>query len=128
MNNSEVEKRIEKAIEKLATTYPEQTYDAMSDYLAAYSILKPLKNEWRVKGIIKQLKGLYIYPTRDQHNALIGDLHGVKEVLNESSISKRLKAKTLSGLGALNITLSPIMCLAIGFGLAYIFQAASKKE
>ncbi len=95
---SPLELHLEKAATILERTHPEQTSDAMSDYAAALAALGPSKDPM-VVSIEDQLKRLYIYPNRKEHNTLLIDLYDLKELLYEARIneelSKRDKEKNL---------------------------------
>lgn len=80
------ERLLEKAISVLDHTQPEQTTDAMSDYITIMCILKNVKNQWRFAPAQELLNKLYIRPERRLHNELVVELHELKEELHEERI------------------------------------------
>jgi hypothetical protein len=87
---------LEQALEILNSTIPEQTEDAMEDYINVIRILKK-SNDFRLQHGINVLKRLYIYPNRKEHNNLLSDLHEFKEEMMEERLEKILDDKSLSG-------------------------------
>jgi len=95
---SRIERLLDRVIESLARTYPEQTSDAMSDYATVLRILSPVSSDMRIKPVTDLLKRLYVYPNRPEHNDLLLELHEIKEMLHEFRINDALTGE--KGLGA----------------------------
>ena len=100
--------------------------------MKAYGILKSANDNMQVQPILQMLKNLYIYPTRGRHNELIGELHELKEILDDLVVKEEEESKitkTLKGLGAFDIQMLPIpVWVAIGALAAHIYKSQSKKE
>lgn len=81
------EKLIDQAADILSHTIPEQKVDAMKDY---HKIIRVLKkgDTWRFGPIIEKLELLYIYPGRKLHNAMIVELHELREEMQEKRINQ----------------------------------------
>mgnify|MGYP003655307571 CR=1 FL=1 len=87
---TDFEKRIDNIIQILSHTYPEQREDAMSDYVRALQVIKPV-NDWRAQELIDKLRRVYTYPTRQEHNSLIEYVHDLKDELHENRIKSVLQ-------------------------------------
>jgi len=81
------EKLLDKLIDVLSESIPEQTTDTMDDYVRALNLLYKIKDP-RFDGLIEKLKDLYTYPTRDTHNSFMKELHEYKEMIHEERIKK----------------------------------------
>lgn len=91
-DKSSLEITIERAIDILSRTYPEQIHDAMTDYVKVLSMIRPYK-DWRVFNIIDKLERLYVYPNRSEHNSMINEVHELKEELHEERVQKSFLKK-----------------------------------
>ena len=87
---TDFEKRIDNIIQILSHTYPEQREDAMSDYIRAIQVIKPV-SDWRAQELIHELRSVYTYPTRSNHNSLLEEIHGLKEELHEDRVKSVLQ-------------------------------------
>ena len=77
----------------LANTIPEQTFDAMSDYILA--LVEARKNpDWRLGSVVSKLKKLYLYPNREDHNKLLMEISDLQEELTEERINKVLEGRS----------------------------------
>ena len=77
----------------LANTIPEQTFDAMSDYILA--LVEARKNpDWRLGSVVSKLKKLYLYPNRKDHNELSMEISDLQEELTEERINKVLEGRS----------------------------------
>ena len=77
----------------LAYTIPEQTFDAMSDYILA--LVEARKNpDWRLGSVVSKLKKLYLYPNRKDHNELSMEISDLQEELTEERINKVLEGRS----------------------------------
>ena len=94
---TDFEKRIDNIIQILSYTYPEQREDAMSDYVRAIQVIKPV-NHWQAQELIHKLRSVYTYPTRKEHNSLLGYVHGLREELHENRIKSILSVTSSSTL------------------------------
>lgn len=88
-DKSQLEVSIEKCIEILSRTYPEQVQDAMEDYVKVLVLLRK-QEDWRVLDIVDQLQRLYVYPNREEHNHMLNDVHELKEELHEERVQQSL--------------------------------------
>jgi len=95
-SKSRDERIVEKAVVVLENTHPEQTADAMGDYVSVICILNNVKDKNRVAEIQTMLKTLYMRPERNLHNNLLIELHDLKEELHEARI-KTVVDKQLGG-------------------------------
>lgn len=82
------ERMVEKAVAVLERTHPEQTADAMGDYISVICILNNVKNKNRVAELQAMLKTLYVRPERALHNNVLIELHDLKEELHEARIKE----------------------------------------
>ena len=87
---TDFEKRIDNIIQILSYTYPEQREDAMSSYIRAIQVIKPV-SDWRAQELIYTLRSVYTYPTRQEHNSLLEDIHDLKEDLHENRVRSVLQ-------------------------------------
>jgi len=92
---SRVERLVDRVISDLERTYPEQTADSMSDYIKVLKILSPISSDFRIKHVIDLLKRLYVYPNRPEHNALLLEVHDLKEMLHEMRINNSIDKEGL---------------------------------
>jgi len=90
------EKYLDKILQILSNTIPEQTTDAMDDYVRTMILLYKIKDP-RFRGLIEAAKDLYVYPTRDMHNSFMKELHEYKEMIHEERIKKVLNQKEQLG-------------------------------
>jgi hypothetical protein len=93
---SKIERLLDRAISSLERTHPEQTSDAMGDYVKVLRLLSPISNDYRVKPITVALRRLYIYPNRPEHNEMLLELHDLKETLQEHRVNSVLTRKETS--------------------------------
>ena len=91
---SKVEKLLDRVVDSLERTHPEQTEDAMSDYANVLRILSPISEDINIKPITDMAKRLYVYPNRPEHNELLVEVHDLKEMLHEMRIDSTLKENT----------------------------------
>lgn len=104
-SKSKIERLLDRTIEILERTHPEQTADAMSDYTRVLGLLSPVADDYQIKPITVLLKRLYVYPNRPEHNELLIEVHELKEMLHELRINESLTRKEASkiarkGLGS----------------------------
>jgi hypothetical protein len=106
---SKIERLLDKSISSLEQTHPEQTSDAMEDYVKVLRILSPVSNDYRVKPITVALRRLYIYPNRPEHNEMLLELHDLKETLHELRVNSILTNEETSKVArkSLGNTLNP---------------------
>lgn len=90
---TQVEKAVDSCIAAVEVTHPEQRYDAMADYVEGLRALSPVSNDPMVAPLVYQLRQLFIYPTRQEHNKFIIELHDLKELLHEQRLHDVLTRK-----------------------------------
>ena len=88
-----IERAVDSCISAVEVTHPEQRYDAMADYVEALRALSPVSNDPMVAPLVYQLRQLFIYPTRQEHNRFIIELHDLKELLHEQRLHDILTTK-----------------------------------
>lgn len=101
------EKLLEKAVEVLSRTIPEQKVDAMKDY---HKVTRTLEKgtDWRFKPILAKLQMLYMYPGRKLHNAMIVELHKLLEEVREKRINQMIENQRNKDLGDTSVTTSKV--------------------
>lgn len=102
-HKSRLELDVSRVASLLANTIPEQTFDAMSDYILA--LVEAQKNpDWRLGSVVSKLKKLYLYPNREDHNKLLMEIGDLQEELSEERINKVLesRSKKLKKLGEID--------------------------
>lgn len=97
------EKLLEKAVEVLSHTIPEQKVDAMKDY---HKVMRTLErgDDWRFKPILAKLQMLYMYPGRKLHNEMIVELHELLEELREKRINQMIENQRKKDLGEVSLS------------------------
>lgn len=93
---SKLEQLLDSSIATLERTHPEQTSDAMSDYVKVLQTLSPVSDDYQVKPITDLLKRLYVFPNRKEHNKLLLVIHEMKELLHELRINEALTTQEAS--------------------------------
>jgi len=113
---SEDEKIVDKAIDLLDKTIPEQKFDAMDDYVKLQVILNKCSHPAKVE-LIEMLQELHSMPVRSLHNDFKIQLHSFKEELHSDRLHRELtKNKQLSGINMIkNKHLILLIAVIIGF-------------
>mgnify|MGYP001493660939 FL=1 len=99
-HKSRLELDVSRIANLLANTIPEQTFDAMSDYILTLVEARKIP-DWRFGSIVSTLEKLYVYPNREDHNKLLIEISDLQEELSESRIDKVLenRSKKLKKIG-----------------------------
>ena len=124
-HKSRLELDVSRIANLLANTIPEQTFDAMSDYILTLVEARKIP-DWRFGSIVSTLEKLYVYPNREDHNKLLIEISDLQEELSESRIDKVLenRSKKLKKLG--EVESSPkkpwLVMLAVGIVLFWALK------